>query len=145
MTRAVNPPPAGRGVRRPDQRPIARRSAHIRRGTLRHTSLRAHTLIGATTRANLARTIRRLITDARHPLHPLTPHVPLGRRKINRSAQTLEELVARLEAGDPVDVRDVAQVRQLLIGDRGELYDHPAADDLAPALHEAMRALEPSL
>ena len=76
------------------------------------------------------------MTDARHALRPLTPHAPLCRRKIIRSAQTLEELAEWLKSGDPVDARVVAQVRLLLIGDRGELYDHRAADDLGPALHE---------
>lgn len=105
-------------------------------------SLRAHTLIGAATRADLARTIRRLIRDARHPLHPLTPHVRLCRRKIIRSARTLEELAERLVNGEPVDARGIAQIRLLLIGDSGALFDYPAANDLEPALREAMQALE---
>ncbi len=105
-------------------------------------SLRAHTLIGARTRAGLARTIRRLIRDARHPLHPLTPHVLLCRRKIIRSTRTLEGLAERLISGEPVDARGVAQMRLLLIGDCGALYDNPAANDLEPALQEAIQALE---
>lgn len=108
-------------------------------------SLRAHTLIGTRARADLARTIRRLISDARHPLHPLTPHVPLCRRKIIRSARTLEEVAQRLQGDDPADVRGVAQIRLLLIGDCGALYDYPAADDLEPALQEAIHALELSV
>jgi hypothetical protein len=108
-------------------------------------SLRAQTLIGATARSSLARTIRRLITDARHPPHPLTAHVPLCRGKIIRAAQTLERLAERLMSEEPVDARGVAQIRLLLIGDCGAFYDHPAADDLEPALQEAMRALEPSV
>ncbi|HET6864403.1 MAG TPA: hypothetical protein VFH80_00705 [Solirubrobacteraceae bacterium] len=108
-------------------------------------SLRAHRLIGATARTALARTIRRLIRDARRPLHPLTPHVPLCRRKIIRSAQTLERLAQRLISGDPVDARGVAQVRLLLIGDSGALYDYPGANDLEPALQEAIQALEPAV
>jgi hypothetical protein len=105
-------------------------------------SLRAHTLIGTAARTRLAWTIRRLIEDARHPLHPLTPHVPLCRRKIIRSARTLEEVARRLQGDDPVDARGVAQLRLLLIGDCGALYDRPAADDLEPALQHALQALE---
>ena len=108
-------------------------------------SLRAHTLIGATTRAGLARTIRRLIADARQPPHPFAAYVPLCRRKIMRSAQTLEGLAERLTSGEPVDARGIAQVRLLLIGDCGALYDYPAANDLEPALQEAIRALELSV
>jgi hypothetical protein len=106
-------------------------------------SVRAHALIGATARAHLARWIRRVTKDARHPLHPLTPHVPLCRAKIIRSAKTLEKLAQLLVSHDPVDVRGVAQFRLLLIGDRGALFDRPGASDLEPALQEAMQALEP--
>jgi hypothetical protein len=105
-------------------------------------SLRAHTLIGTASRAELAHRIHTLIKDARHPLHPLTPHAPLCRRKIVRSAPTLEHLADLLLGDDPVDVQGIAQIRLLLIGDRGALYDHPGADDLEPALQEAMQALE---
>ena len=105
-------------------------------------SVRAHTLVGRPSRARLARIVRGLIRDARQPLTPLTPSAPLCRRKIVRSAHTLEELAVRLLADDPVDVRGVAQIRLLLIGDRGALYDHPRADDLEPALREARQALD---
>lgn len=108
-------------------------------------SVRAHTLIGATARADLARSIRRVLDDARHPFDPLTPHVPLCRRKIMGSAKSLERLAERLVSADPVDARGVAQVRLLLVGDRGALFDHPAADDLEPALEETMLAVEPAM
>lgn len=105
-------------------------------------SVRAHTLIGRPSRVVLARIVRGLIRDACQPLTPLTPSVPLCKRKITRSADTLEELAVRLLDNDPVDVRGVAQIRLLLIGDRGALYDHPGADDLEPALREARQALD---
>ncbi len=101
-------------------------------------SVRAHALIGATARADLARSIRRVLKDARHPIDPFTPHVPLCRRKIMGSAETLERLAARLVSDDPVDVRGVAQVRLLVVGDRGAVFDYPAANDLEPAVQEAM-------
>jgi len=106
-------------------------------------SLRAQMLIGHASRAGLARMIRRLVNDARQPRTPFTPHVPLCRRKIIRSARTLEELATRLLDDGPVDARGVAQIRLLLIGDRGALYDWPRADDLEPALQEAIRSLDP--
>jgi len=105
-------------------------------------SMRAQMLIGNASRAGVARMIRGLLDDARHPLNPLTPHVPLCRRKILRSTRTFEELATRLLGDGPVDARGVAQIRLLLIGDGGVLSDHPHADDLEPALQEAMRALE---
>jgi hypothetical protein len=105
-------------------------------------SLRAQTLIGAGYRARLVRFLRRLIEDAQRPLSRLDPSAPICRRKVLRSRQTLEELADRLSSGGPVDARGVAQLGLLLGDSDGPVYDHPAADDLEPALQEAMRALE---
>jgi hypothetical protein len=100
-------------------------------------SMRAQMLIGNASRASLARMIRRLIEDARHPLNPLTPHVPLCRGKIMRSARTLEQLATRLLDGEPVNARGVAQIRVLLVGDCGVLCENPRADDLCPIVSSA--------
>lgn len=106
-------------------------------------SERARTLIGAAARVDLARSIRNVLGDARRPRDPLTPQVPLCRGKIVRSARTLERLAERLVNDEPVDARGVAQIRLLLVGDRGALFDYPAADDLEPALREMLRGVEP--
>jgi hypothetical protein len=103
-------------------------------------SLRAYRLIGETARAALARSVRRLVEDARRPLGPLDP--PICRRKVRRSTQTLHELADRLVSGDPVDACGVAQIRLLMQDAAGPIYDRPAADDLEPALRRARQALE---
>ncbi|MGH2894322.1 MAG: hypothetical protein ACRDPM_13820 [Solirubrobacteraceae bacterium] len=108
-------------------------------------SLRAHTLIGARTRAALARSLRRLVEDARRPRQLLSLHVPVCRRKILSSRETLEELAERLESGDPLDVRGVARVRLLLGDGCGPVYHRLGADDLEPALRQALEALELSV
>jgi hypothetical protein len=108
-------------------------------------SLRAHTLIGARARAVLARSLRNLVEDAQRPLQPLSLGLPICRRKILRSRNTLEKLAERLVSRDPLDVAGVAKVRLLLSDGCGPVYDRPGADDLEPALQEALDALEPAL
>ncbi len=105
-------------------------------------SLRAHGLIGSRARLGLALSIRRLIEDAGHPLRPRSFSVPICRRKVWRSRATLAAVAERLISDEPLDARGVAQVRVLLSDGAGPVYDHPAADDLEPALERALGALE---
>ncbi len=107
-------------------------------------SLRAQALIGMRARRDRARSIRRLIGDARHPLGALGP-VPICRHKVLRSTGTLEALAARLVSCEPVDARGVAQVCLVLAAADGPVYSRPWADDLEPALQAAADALEPSV
>jgi hypothetical protein len=104
-------------------------------------SLRAHTLISPRARTRLARSIRKLIQDAQHPLGPLDPGVPICRRKILRSRKMLQALAARLESTDPVDACGAAKGHLLLNGSSGPVYERPAADDLEPAIQQVLRAL----
>jgi hypothetical protein len=106
-------------------------------------SLRAQALISARARRALARSLQRLIEDARRPLGPFTPMVPICRRKILRSRESLEQLAARLLSGDPVDACGMAKVRLLVTDGSGPVYDRPAAEDLEPAVQQALEALEP--
>lgn len=108
-------------------------------------SLRAHRLISARTRDALARSIRTLIADAERPLGPLAPSLPICRRKVLRSRESLKQLADRLMRHEPVDARGVAKVNLLLGHGRGPVYDGPAADDLTAAVQEALQALELSL
>lgn len=105
-------------------------------------SLRAGELISAGARARLARSIHKLLDDARRSSLPRGP-VVVCRRKVRAAKRTLEKLADRL-CRDPVDARGVAQIRLLLTERSGPLYDRPAADDLEPALRAAMAALEPT-
>lgn len=54
------------------------------------------------------------------------------------------ELAERLSSQEPVDARGVAQVRLLLIGVVGPLYDCPRANDLEPALRRRSRRWIPA-
>jgi hypothetical protein len=105
-------------------------------------SVRAYDLIGVRMRAMLAQSIRRLVDDAAHPLRPMHFTVPICRSKVWRCRHTLEEVADRLAGSEPLDARGVAQLRLLLSDGAGPLYDHPGANDLAPALRRAVAALE---
>jgi hypothetical protein len=58
------------------------------------------------------------------------------------SRASLYALADRLESREPVDACGVARVRLLLTGAVGPIYDRPVADDLEPALQQALQALE---
>ncbi len=105
-------------------------------------SLRAEKLIGATVRRDLASTVRRLVDDATRSFVPFSPAVPLCRRKVLASRETLLELADRLTSGEPVEARGVAQIRLLLTAGEGPLYHCPAADNLEPTVQAALDALE---
>jgi hypothetical protein len=105
-------------------------------------SLRASELIGTHARTELARRLRRLVDDARSPLGPLSPGVPMCRRKVFASRAFLYALADRLESSEPVAARGVAQLRLLVTGAVGPIHDRPIADDLEPALQQAQHSLE---
>ena len=105
-------------------------------------SLRAAQLIRAGTRRKLARSLRRLVGQATRRSLPRASRVPLCRRKILASHELMLELAERLSGQEPVDARGVAQLRLLLIGVVGPLYEDPGADDLEPVLQAALEALE---
>lgn len=105
-------------------------------------SVRAAHLIRARTRRSLARSLRRVIEDATRPVNPRGPGVSICRRKILASHESLLELADRLSSQEPVDVRGVAQVSLMVTGVIGALYVDPCAEDLEPAVEEALEALE---
>lgn len=105
-------------------------------------SLRAQTLIGQTSCAELSLGIRRVIDQAKRPVSPSSFRIPICRRKVLQAESTLEKVADRLASGDPVDARGIAQIRLLLKDGCGPLYNRPQADDLQPALDAAIEALE---
>jgi hypothetical protein len=77
-----------------------------------------------------------------HNLDRHWPRVPICRRKVLRSRGSLKELAACLVRRDPVNAHGVAKA-SLLLGDGcGPVYGCPAADDLEPAVQQALQALE---
>jgi hypothetical protein len=105
-------------------------------------SVRAHCLIGSRERLALARALRKLIADAEPSARPMRFSVPICRRKVRRSRQTLVDLIDRLLADGPVDARGLAHLRLLLTDGAGPLFMRPRDDDLEPALARAVAALD---
>lgn len=105
-------------------------------------SLRAGALIGATTRAQLAGTLRRVIRDAGSH-HPNRSTVPLAKREILAARDLLEELATALERPGPIDPYGVAQVALLIRSGASPLYAPAFASRLALTLEAALDALDP--
>jgi hypothetical protein len=108
-------------------------------------SLRAQTLIGSSARSKLASYIERLVDEARRPLVPLTPGVPICQQAIRASRATLLELAERLASPAPIDARGVAYAGVLLTASDGPASGGRGSDDLQPALQAAIAALEPDV
>lgn len=104
-------------------------------------SLRAHELISRRTRRRLSKRIHCLLREARRPPSPLSPGVPICRRKVLTASVELENLAERLTAPGPVDVRGVAQVELLLRDGSSALYGGPHRSDLHRAVRAAMSLL----
>jgi hypothetical protein len=86
--------------------------------------------------------LREVVDQARYPGSPRVCAIPLCRRKVLSSRDSLLELARRLEYAEPVDVRGVARARVLLTSGDGPLYNLPHADDLEPVVLDALAALE---
>src|SRR4051794_462712 len=81
-------------------------------------SLRARRLIAPGTAAMLARSLRRLVRDARVEGGG-RGRMPVRRGVVRAAAAELDELAARLVAPQPAAARGIAQVRLLLTDGRG--------------------------
>jgi hypothetical protein len=71
----------------------------------------------------------------------LSPHIPIRRDWIARSAPELTELADRLTVRGPVPARGVALVSQLLADGGGPLYRAASRDDLTESVEQASQAL----
>jgi hypothetical protein len=95
-------------------------------------------------RRKIAASLQRIIAPApasRPALPIMTPHIPLCRERIRRSAPELAELAGRLVQPGPVPAQGVAIMSELLTDGTGPLY-HPACrDDLSAVIERAARAL----
>ncbi len=98
-------------------------------------SLRGRQLAGRRTRRRLARSLRARVKDAERPAGPrLSAAVPLSRRAVLASRESLLGLAERLESPDPVNPCGVARVLVLLTDGTGPLYGQGAADRLREAV-----------
>ncbi len=104
--------------------------------------LRALQLCSARYRARMARSLVRVLCDARGPAPFMRPQVPVRRREICECEDDLTALIRRLCDGQPVDPCGVALTQQLLTDGAGPLY-HEAAYSLRYSLRSARLALDP--
>jgi hypothetical protein len=104
--------------------------------------LRAAALIAPSQRSMLARSLRRIVRDARESPAGLTVRAPVTRRAALAAAEDLDALARRLVSPEPVDVRGVAQVGRLLTDVGSPLYSGPAGE-LQGVARRALASLEP--
>jgi hypothetical protein len=105
------------------------------RDSIEDRALRGRQLAARRTRRRLARSLRARVKDAERPPGPqLSAAVPLARRAVLSSRESLLGLAERLESPDPVNPRGVARVLVLLTDGTGPLYTPGASD----RLHEAV-------
>ena len=108
-------------------------------------ALRAQTLGETRTREALARSLRRVLDDARQGSQPRRGQIAALRADVLAAADQLERLIERLLEPGIVAARGCAHVRMLLIDGRSPLYFRGASHDLAAAAADALAALEPAL
>jgi X-X-X-Leu-X-X-Gly heptad repeat protein len=98
-------------------------------------ALRGRQLVGSRTRRRLARSLRERVKDAERPNVPrLSAAVPVSRRAVRSSRESLLGLAERLESPDPVNPCGVARVLVLLTDGTGPLYAPGAVDRLREAV-----------
>jgi hypothetical protein len=98
-------------------------------------ALRGRQLATRRTRRRLARSLRARVKDAeRRPGPQLSAAVPLSRRAVLASRESLLGLAERLESPDPVNPCGVARVLVLLTDGTGPLYSRGGGDRLREAV-----------
>jgi hypothetical protein len=106
-------------------------------------SLRAHRLIGLTTRRSLAAELRDLLPRARRRAHPLDNGAAVCAVGVLQTRASILALADRLDAWEPVEPAGVARVRVLLRDGTGPLYSEEPTDELERSLVAALDALDP--
>ena len=91
-------------------------------------------------REQLARSLRRMRTDARLLRWRMSARVPIHRAGIESAAELIDELTLRLHASRPVRARGMARLRQLLSEGAGPVYG-PGRGDLRAALRGVLATL----
>jgi hypothetical protein len=103
-------------------------------------ALRARALTAPSTREQLARQLRRVLSYADDP-PPLGTRAPIRHSDVSEAETELHLLASRLQAPTSVGVRGVAKAR-VLIGDGcGPLYSPDGPGGLRAAVREATEAL----
>jgi hypothetical protein len=104
-------------------------------------ALRAQTLARDGFRRELARSAKRILTDAQRSRPAVRSRVPVCRDRVTDAAAEFGELISRLQAPGPVPVRGMAQVSLLLGNGHGPLYHRDSREDLRAQVRAAADAL----
>ena len=147
---ALTPTPLARAHPRRQPRALARLSAHLRgplidrrlaTGTVAWRSpayaARAVQLTSRRSRVSLARSLESLVERADQPPTRLSAAVPPCREQVRHAAPLLLALASRLRSPEPVDVRGVAQLRELLSDGASPCFVRLYPEALTVALQEA--------
>lgn len=118
-------------------------AAGVSPGTSEVLALRARTITGRRSRANVARGLATALRSAGDTAPGFTAAVPPARREVLAARTVIEAMERRLRAPEPVAVRGMAMLRELLTEPVSPLYrpDEPGA--LGSRLRAAAAALEP--
>jgi hypothetical protein len=108
-------------------------------------ALRAQRLVRSDTRHWLARSLHRLLEEARRPARPgPVPTMSLeSRRRLVESSAVVAEVIDDLERPAPLSSRGVAALCVLLRDGSGPLYGRGSARDLRDRLGQVQRELLP--
>lgn len=102
---------------------------------------RAEELISRRNRTMLARCVRRFLAELGDPR---CRAYAVNRPAMRAHSRALLELAVRLEAADrPVSPAGIVLAQRLLRDGAGPFFDPDRADELGPAIHAALDALEP--
>lgn len=107
-------------------------------------ALRAATLVCPARRRALADAWEQVLVRVHRPAARRTSRVPLQQARVRAAAEQIRDLVDALRAPGPVPARGVALASFLLTDGAGPLYDARSRVDLAFAVHEATRLLDPT-
>ena len=108
-------------------------------------ALRAQTLGERRTRQALARSLRRVLDDARQGSRPRRGQIATLRADVLAAADQLERLIERLLEPGIVAARGCAHVRILLTDGASPLYFDSASHGLEAAAANALAEIEPAL
>ena len=109
----------------------------------RAVAIRARQIVSPAGRRGLAQGWEHVLELARRPPVPGTPRGPLCRARIAAAEPDVREMLAVLAGPLPVAAPGAAMAALLLSDGTGPLHNHRSPLDLAAAVREATRQLDP--
>ena len=152
---ALTPTPLARAHPRRQPRALARLSAYLRgplidrrlaTGTVAWRSpayaARSVQLTSTRSRISLARSLESLVDRAHEPPKRVSAAIPPCREQVRNAVPLILTLASRLRSNEPVDVRGITQLRELLSDGAGPCFMLLYPEALTVALQEASRWLD---